>query len=648
MKNILYLSLLVFVFSLQVLIILIFVYQYVPLPMASIAEGVPQALLKSYQPNRNDFFYHAFIAAAIIGQTAVLYMFRKRLDSPDLATEIRTFLICETFWVLWQLFAMFKVLQNQGPGWAWVLWYAGFAAALLAKIFWPELNRSLKRFLIWIESDIPGVWYKLADGGIIVLLLSVIAVPDTEKALLRLAIFDGNNHFDQWLMAPPLNGGAPVLVHFLAGFIGGVSYDHVIGVLCFLAIIYYTAFYYLLRFWLGVLPAAFGVLLAVKLQMFHAGVSPLIWIYPGQSILRHLSDVALFLCLLFYSRGQWEIFLWLAGASVGLSLGLVFDTGLCMLGALYAYLAALLVFKDTRSLLCPVPRQWRKVLGVGLLPWLVMVLILFFCFGSFVPGWPKGENAVSIYSCLKDRNFFAFFASFFPPLIYAAGIVVTVSMVSFRRWTFDKLFLIPLSVYGLGVYAIFLWHSSINYYYMAPLPLVGCVCFWGTQVLEGTVKKRQLLVRLIFVFLAAIALFTNSIFTYYPNVFNLSGENWDQEKSIYRANFNFKKEANFVWYWTLPGSRVALISSFATQILMQAGRRPFFNGGLPLMGVEDIKLLLNQLDKNKPKQVFVQKSILNTSGNTPLNALIDYIKAHYQYSGQQSDPLVLLTMKNEH
>ena len=112
-------------------------------------------------------------------------------------------------------------------------------------------------------------------------------IPDVEKALLRIAFLDNNNHFDQWLMAPlwayhkglipalqvfvPLNWGVPVLIHFLVSFIGGVTYGHVIVVLCFLAVVYYFAFYCLLRSWLGVLPAAFGVMVAVKFQMFQCG-----------------------------------------------------------------------------------------------------------------------------------------------------------------------------------------------------------------------------------------------------------------------------------------------------------------------------------------------------------------------------------------
>lgn len=666
-RNIGYLSALVFVLSLQVVILIVFVYQFIPLKMASITGGVPSTLLKLFQPNRNHFFYHAFVAVALAGQVLALYIYRKRLYASELAGEIRQFLVCETIWVSWQLFAVFKILQYDNPHWARILLYAGFAAALLAKIFWPELKRGFKLFEVWLQGDIPVLWRPLADGGIILLLLSAIMIPDCEKALLRMAFADNTGNFNQWLMTPlwayhkgltpvsqffdPLNWGAVVLVHALAGLTGGVTYAHVIGILCVLTVAYYTAFYYFLRLWLGILPAIFGVLLAVKLQMFHMGVNPLIWVYPAQSVLRHTMDVAVFFCLFLFARGRGEIFLWLASAFIGVALGCVFDTGAYMLGALYVYLIVLLLFKDTRSALCSTAAGWRKILGLALLPWALMLAVLMICFGPVVlhagfwiqsfkdiPRWLNGADAVPIFSCLRDRNFFAFFASFVPPVMYTAGVAFAVGMVCFHRWSRDKLFIIPLSVYGLGVYAHFLWHATINYYYMAPLPLVGCICFWGTQGLKQASLFRQRVVKSILVLIAGIALFTNFLFTYYPNIFNIAGVNWEQEKSVYRANFNFDNDANFVDHWVLPSQRAALISGFETQILLQADRAPFFYGSPSLMG---------QLDNGKPELVFIDKRILSVTGNRAIGILIDYLKAHYQYTGQQALSLVLLQRDHE-
>lgn len=666
-RNIGYISALVFVEALQALIILAFVYQFIPLAVAPAAGGIPSTLLKLFHPNRNYFFYHAFVATATIGQALGLYIFRRRLAAPQLAGKIREFLMAETVWVVWQLFAVFKILQYDNPPWARILLYTGFAAALLAKIFWPELKRGLKVVKVWLGQDIPALWRRLADGGIILLLLSAIMIPDGERALLRMAMVDHTNHFNQWLMTPlwayhkaltpalqffaPLNWGALVLVHALVSLAGGLTYVHVVGVLCLLAVVYYTVFYYFLRFWLGILPAIFGVLLAVKLQMFHMGINPLIWVYPDQSVLRHTLDVAVFFCLLVYARGGGELFLLLSSIFIGVSLGYVFDTGVYMLGALYVYLGVLLAFKDTRCRLCSTPAAWRKILGLAVLPLVLMVIVLRMFLGSVVlhrefwmetfkdiPRWLNGWEAVSIFSCLSGRNFFAFFASFVPPVIYAGGSAWAVSMVYFRRWSREKLFIIPVSVYGLGVYAHFLWHATINEYYMVPLPLVGCMCFWAVQCLKGMAPFRQRVIKLIFVLIAGIALFTNFLFTYYPNVFNMAGGDAQQEKAFYRANFNFDNDADFVGHGVLSPERAALISSFATEILLQADRAPFFYSNLTLM---------NQLDEGQPGQVFVDKRILGVTGNAGIDALINYLKAHYHYTGEQSHSLVLLLRNHE-
>jgi hypothetical protein len=437
----------------------------------------------------------------------------------------------------------------------------------------------------------------------------------------------------------------------LAILIGGITYGHVVGALCILAVLYYAAFYYFLRSWLGTLAAVFGVLAAIKLQMFHIGISPLIWADPGQSMLRHTFDAAVFIGLLFYARGKGEVFLWLSSALVGVSMAYVFDTGVYMLGALYAYLAVLLTFKETRQLLCSGLQQWRKVLGLAVLPWIMMVMALLLCFGpavlhrefwanSFqdIPRWLRGEDSISVLYCLRDRNFYAFFASFAPPLIYALGMAAATGMVIRRRWSSDKLLLIPLSIYGLGVYAHFLWHATINYYYMIPLPLVGCVCFWATQYLNEINKLRQRIVKLVFVVLALSGLFTNFLFTYYPNVFNIAGENWDQEKVIYRANFNFDNDADLVRQEALPKEGVAIISGFATEILLLADKAPYFYS---------INTVMGQLDQGKPQKVFVDKRILSITGSPTIDALMNYLKAHYQYNGRQSNSLILLVRGHE-
>ena len=439
--------------------------------------------------------------------------------------------------------------------------------------------------------------------------------------------------------------------------IGGIGYGHAVTVLCFLAIVYYTAFYGLIRLWLGVLPAAFGVLVAVKLQLFNAGINPLIWAYPDRTVLRHLLDVAVFLSMLMYARGRGERFLWLCSISIGISLAFVLDTGIYMLVALWGYLTLLLFFKETRDQLCPTLRSWRKIMGLGLLPVAVMLFVLALFFGNVVfhekfwadrlinlPGWFNGMDAISIYSCLRDRNFFAFFASFALPVIYAMGSAAAIRSVGGRQFTKDKLFIVPLSVYGLGIYGHFLWHGSMNEYYLAPLPLVGCVGFWGMQLINAADRQKARFIKVLLVMLAFVALLTNVLFTYYPHLLNMNAENWEQEKNYVQVNFNFKEDSDLLHALTSPDQKVALISGFETQILLQAKRTPFFYKSLTLLGAADVDRMIVQVDEDKPPLVFVNKNVFGTSG---LDALVNDLKAHYHFTGQQSVHLIALQRNHE-
>lgn len=674
--NILFLSVLVFILSLQLLIIIVFIYQFIPLKMDPITQGVPSSLLQFFKPNRNHLFYHDFIAAALCGEAVVLYLFRKLLTSAELISQWQDFLMCETIWVAWQLFAVFKILQYDNPLWARGLLYAGFAAAVLAKIFWPELNIMLiniRRALSRMEV-LPAQWRYLPDVLIVVFLFLAIFPCGMQKILIRIALFDNNNHFDQWLMLPlwafhkglipaihlsnPLNWGLIFWLNGLVQWAGGFNYEHLLQLMVILGIIYYLGFYVLLRCWLGILPAIFGVLLAVKLQMFHLGVTPISWAYPSEGILREFLDVAVFFNLWLYAKYEQEKFLWLAALLVGFSMSMVFDTGVYVLAGFYGYLVILLFDRGTRLKLIPALRQWRRILGMVFVPWMVFSCCLYAYFGPIawsqeflknnlqqISLWLKGIDYVSFYSCLRDRNFYAFFASFVPPVLYAMGSVLAIGLVFCGRFSREKLLIVPLGVYGLGVYAHFLWHGTINGYYMAPLPLVASLCFWFSEISGALSVFKRRLWGLILIAFTWVGLMTNFLFTYYPNIFNMAGVNWENEKATYLTNDSFDGDANLVQQFTDSNQAVALISNFSTQILIQADRKPFFYSGIPLLSIDDLQELLTELDARKPAAVFVDRSVIvNPQG--PMNYLAQYLKTHYRYEGQQSPHLILLRLES--
>ena len=84
----------------------------------------------------------------------------------------------------------------------------------------------------------------------------------------------------------------PAFLSTVAKYCGGFSYENVLRLIIIGTLAYYVAVWAFLRYWLkSTLLAAFGFLLAVKLQMFHWGVLPLLWRYPSATPVRYLFDL---------------------------------------------------------------------------------------------------------------------------------------------------------------------------------------------------------------------------------------------------------------------------------------------------------------------------------------------------------------------
>ena len=92
--------------------------------------------------------------------------------------------------------------------------------------------------------------------------------------------------------------GFVVVISRLAQLFGGFSYEHVMAVMVMGTILYYLAWYFLIRRWLGSMIAGIAVmLLAIKWQMFHTGVFPFVFTYGSATPMRFVYDVIYFWCL---------------------------------------------------------------------------------------------------------------------------------------------------------------------------------------------------------------------------------------------------------------------------------------------------------------------------------------------------------------
>ena len=185
------------------------------------------------------------------------------------------------------------------------------------------------------------------DAGVILILIALIFAPDLKEVLARMFSYDKFYHLDSFIMSPAwayhngliLNKDVtseyslivPIVFNGLMKFNGGFSYAHAVRLMIVLSGLYYFLFYGLLRYWLGsVAFAFFAVILAIKLQFFHWGVVPLIWIYPSATPLRFLPDIFFLFFILRFTQGF--RMRWLLAAALINGIGLVWtmDVGVYM------------------------------------------------------------------------------------------------------------------------------------------------------------------------------------------------------------------------------------------------------------------------------------------------------------------------------
>ncbi len=492
----------------------------------------------------------------------------------------------------------------------------------------------------------------LADALVVLMLIAVIGATDVQQALAVIFTHDKFYHFDSLLMAPAwahLNGLTlnsdvisqysmviPVVVGRLADAFGGFGYQSVLTVLVLLVTLYFIAFYWVLRSWLGsAVWAVFGILLALKLHMFHDGVTPVVWRFPSTTVVRYWFDLfALYAvwrhCATFQTK-----YLWAAFAVAGIALAYMTDTGLYLLFALYVYLAAYLIKGHRQGTGIQLSKQWPSFLVLCGMPFAIALGVLFsvqgpavltqqmwinaFEFaGYFLQGW----GAIPMHEVLQDRQFFAFFMGFFIPAVYVWTLIYVGGKCLTGRAPWRDMFAVFLCVYGLFLYQYFVNRSALNSYYVVCLPYVGVVCYWLDALTRRSSVGLKRNIKLAAIGIVVALLGANRWFALYPNVLSIKRDAWAQEEEAFKREFDFSSDARLIQGLTAPDERVALISNFETALLMGAQRKPFFylfpliesarcashaDGRNYLYTQERLIKTLRQIEDQKPRYIFIEK-----------------------------------------
>ncbi len=660
--NVIHIAVLAFVEALQILILAAVVLNFIPIPAAAFVKKLFPIYVYDVRPEREMLLYRLFVVVAIALQAALVYLWRHKLEQGDWAKVLRPYIVVMAAGVLVQLVAVFKFIVFGNPAWAKALLYISLVASIAARIFWPELRRLL-------NVQYSGLVKKLIEMGLLAFILSLVFVPDIQRLLARDFIYDHFYHFDSMLMSPAwaqlkgltlnvdVGSEYSVVIPFVFGHLaqvfGGFDYGTVMAMLMITGLVYYVLFYCFVRAWLNSVPLALAALLLIlKLQLFHWGISPLVWQLPSTTPLRYFPDIFIMFCLWRHMATGRNMWLWPISIGCGIALTWMVDVGVYLSGMWIAYMG-ILCWQKKISL-----RQAGTWLTVALL---VAVGILLSIQGPVIftaPYWARsqefvelflhGWGATPMYEGLKEKYFFAMVMGFLIPAGYVVTLLWASAMAFYRRSEHQFLFVAMLCLYGLGLYHYYIHRSGFNSYYVVAVPWVMVLAFWVRQA----AKRVQLAIA------AAIALglTTAFLFTYYPNIWNLAQVNWAQENMFFQQNFDFKPDADLISKLTSVDDRVALISSFETKMLMQADRKPFFyyfpmNGsnamlqdefqGLYLHTQERLDQTIRQLEEGGPAYIFIEKKIITDpqgaryqEKHVALKKLLAYVAAHYQPQAQ--------------
>ncbi len=624
--------------SVQVLIAVVWISSFVPVPAGPSIENLWPLHQKTLQPERELLFFQVFVVANVMLTAAGLWFWRRRREDPGLGKALVVFGAWEAVFILIELFAVFKMIVYGQPLWAQIVFYGAFAGSWSFKIFWPEFRQAVEGAGKWLSHPLPpwaaGAW----DVGMAAVVVWALWIPDLDKAVSLAFVgggFESLNHeaaSPAWAAATGLKVG--IDVHspsglgwgtFLAagsGWLGGVDHRHLILFLAWLGMIYAAGTYVLLKeLLLSRWLAGAGLLVMLKLQFLNAAMMPLPWVHPLMAGLPHLPDVFVLLCLYQHACRPTVVWLWVGGLCVGLAWLLSWYHGLVLFAVFLIYLL----------------QQRKSVFGLWAL--LAGFLGAWMLVGPAILGKTFFRqslgNAVTWWQDLNAAPEPYFGAAFWVPLIYASSFAAAWEMDRRHRNQREKApwaFVALVSLYGLlsyGAFTGFYSHAAV---------LVLIVLFWGQQALAKAPAKMQSKVAAVFCLLSFGALLTNVVFMLYPNALNIGGVDWPNIKTVYATQAEVHSDAAMVERLTFPGQHVPILSGFDTQVLMAAGRRPFFYEARPNTNARSRRAAA-QIQREHPPFIFVDKQWLNAEA-----ALIKFIKDHY-VPVEESQHLVALRKK---
>jgi len=305
---------------------------------------------------------------------------------------------------------------------------------------------------------------------------------------------------------------------------------------------------------------------------------------------------------------------------------------------------------------------------------------------------------------LKAGNFMESLMGYIVPIVYMLTVLIAGSFWYLRRGSDPDKYLLAvvIAIEGFGLYHYYILTGYPGSYYMLGLPFNFLVAFWVNEGLSLMSVRCRRPIALGLVAVCAWALLTNHNFISYPNLMNFSrnplvdtsvvqfplgrqsyfnhlfreypesaklarnslGEideklkfekdflSDEDLKAYYLKETDFSTDTKLIQKWTAPDERVALISSFEVEMLLQADRKPFFyyfelldSRPLRMRMFHDVLFYthtqlaktIGSLEQRKPPHIFMERIFLNRAvpasyfyDDPGLMGLLGYVDEHYE------------------
>lgn len=680
--NILLLSLAAFLGAVQLVIIAALLFNRVPLDDSLKAQLLPEALAL-FKPEREILFYRLLIATAIGIQAISLGIFRQRLNEQAFYRAAKQYVFVEALLVFCLSFTLLRMISLGKSLQLTAFFYASLGFGVLFKIFWLQKTLFSQKLIEFFNKVLNSFWVsRILDCLLPVFIALVLFIPDLKGVVAKIFYDDLWFHIDNFIMSAgwavskglvpfvDINGqygvGMPIVISFLVKGLGGFNYQNVLSVMVCLAIFYFILCYCFLRVWLrNVFLAVFGVILAMKMQVFFLPAEfAFIWKYPSHTVVRLFFDIPFFFLLWLHISKRKEAFLILALICAGAGSFYVLDSGVYLLLSAYGYLILIYSIPAFRKEVLS-----RKQPGVRAgfhfaLPLAIMLLLMAGAVKEHV--WTRlfwqnmvsfnslslgGVGAISLKTPLAEGAYGLFFEGCALIGLYIFTILFNLSLIVVGRKDQKHLLPVIMSVYGLALLHYWIFASVALKVPPVCIPGVLVFCYWVREILEQKGGESLRLVPPLLVGLVLLAFLTTPGVLCYPNVFNARRISYALEEENLAKEFNNKEDVELITRLTTPQEQVALISVFESYLFITADRKPFFYegpmlnprrfeerefGGSRLLAKRQVQDMVNQLEEHSPSIIFVEKRLV--SGQMLkiyyqhylfLNVMTAYLQGHY-------------------